>query len=306
MNTQNLFLLSLMPENDRPVKIATSIAIALGLSLSFWFSTLEFFIEPIFFEPPKDESMAVSMRLDTPKPPQPITPPKKIAPPRNSSSTKKVQSQGNPKARQAIARLNLITSRSQSQHLSAYELFKNSNLNKDLDKVLKNMPRLTQQGTTVLGEPRGKANGTFNNGWSEGGSGGLGDALQSILGGPAQALTTKAIGGKLAPPRLNEISLGNSHGGRSASEIQQVVRARMPGLRHIYNKFLKTNPGLSGKVTLKFTISPSGQIVSCECVHHTTGLDAFAEQIRQTVARWTFRSVASGNTTVSIPFAFTE
>ena len=86
----------------------------------------------------------------------------------------------------------------------------------------------------------------------------------------------------------------------------KVVRQRTPGLRHIYNKFLKKKPGFQGKVTLKFTIAPGGEVISISIASSTTGYGEFDAQIKGAVSNWTFSKVKSGNTTVTIPFTFSE
>ena len=80
----------------------------------------------------------------------------------------------------------------------------------------------------------------------------------------------------------------------------KVVRQRTPGLRHIYNKFLKKKPGFQGKVTLKFTIAPGGEIISISIASSTTGYGEFDGEVKNAVSRWKFSKVKSGNTTVTI------
>jgi TonB family protein len=100
--------------------------------------------------------------------------------------------------------------------------------------------------------------------------------------------------------------MGPGNSARSASDIMKVVRQRTPGLRHIYNKFLKKRPGFQGKVTLQFTVSPGGEVISIVVIASTTGYAEFDADIKRAVGRWTFTKVKSGNTTVTIPFTFTE
>ena len=100
--------------------------------------------------------------------------------------------------------------------------------------------------------------------------------------------------------------MGAGGGSRSAADIMKVVRQRTPGLRHIYNKCLKKKPGFQGKVTLRFTIAPGGEIISISNVSSTTGYAEFDNEIKNAVSRWTFSKVKSGNTTVTIPFTFSE
>ena len=138
-----------------------------------------------------------------------------------------------------------------------------------------------------------------------GGSGGIGDDISNLIGGSAGAISTKSMGNARAP-KENEIEWGSGTASRSATDIMKVVRQRTPGLRHVYNKYLKKMPGFQGKVTLKFTIAPGGEIISIALASSTTGYSEFDNEIKNTVGRWKFSKVKSGNTTVTIPFTFTE
>jgi TonB family protein len=100
--------------------------------------------------------------------------------------------------------------------------------------------------------------------------------------------------------------MGSAGASRSASEIMKVVKQRTPGLRHIYNTHLKKKPGFQGKVTLKFTIAPGGEIISITVANSTTGFPEFDSAVKSAVGKWTFNKIKSGNTTVTIPFTFTE
>lgn len=134
---------------------------------------------------------------------------------------------------------------------------------------------------------------------------GIGDGLAGLLGGGGGGIATKAKG-SIRTPSERDIDMGAGGGSRSAADIMKVVRQRTPGLRHIYNKFLKKKPGFQGKVTLKFTIAPGGEVISIAIASSTTGFGEFDAQVKSAVGRWTFSKVKSGNTTVTIPFTFTE
>ncbi|MBR4916690.1 MAG: TonB family protein, partial [Fibrobacter sp.] len=188
---------------------------------------------------------------------------------------------------------------------AAYDLMKNQKFTKDIDKVLKDVAGLQTTGKTVLGGRRGKADGGFNEGYAEGGAGGIGDGLAGLFGGGGGGISTKAKG-NIKTPSARDIDMGAGGGSRSAADIMKVVRQRTPGLRHIYNKFLKKKPGFQGKVTLKFTIAPGGEVISISIASSTTGYGEFDAQIKSAVGNWTFSKVKSGNTTVTIPFTFSE
>ena len=99
---------------------------------------------------------------------------------------------------------------------------------------------------------------------------------------------------------------------RSASDIMKVVRQRTPGLRHIYNKFLKQQPHFHGVVSLRFTIAPGGEIISISIASSTTGYGEFDNEIKTAVSRWNFGKFkcddgnVANETTVTIPFTFSE
>lgn len=119
------------------------------------------------------------------------------------------------------------------------------------------------------------------------------------------ASNTKAKGSIKVPSERN-IGIGIEGNSRSVADIMKVVRQRIPGLRHIYNKYLKKIPGFQGEVTLKFAIAPSGKIASISVISSTTGSDEFDGEIKSAVGRWKFNEVESGNTTVTFPFSFSE
>ncbi|MCL1955891.1 MAG: TonB family protein [Fibromonadales bacterium] len=169
-----------------------------------------------------------------------------------------------------------------------------------VDVKLKYNEKVNYTYKVDLGGRRGSATGGFNDGYAE-----IGDALGGLMGGSAGGLGTKAKG-SLKAPSARDIDMGSGDGSRSKAEIMAVVNVLMPGLRNIYNKYLKLKPGFSGKVTLKFTIAPSGDIVSINIVSSTTHYDEFDEAVKNMVATWKWKAIKSGNTTPTIPFNFTE
>lgn len=93
---------------------------------------------------------------------------------------------------------------------------------------------------------------------------------------------------------------------RSAKSIDVVVKQRTTDLQKIYNQYKEDKPGFGGKVTLKFTIDPKGDVISMSIAASTTNDSNFDEIIKMAVSTWNFGRVAKGNTTVTIPFTFSE
>jgi TonB family protein len=298
---------SLMPETDARVQKFTGVFGIVALACAMWFSTMELVVDEIMFEDVESEQLTATLKIEEKKEEKKEKKKEKKADKKRKKSGGggKPRGKGNPKAPQTRGVLKLLTARTSKANFGAYDLMKNQKFAKDIDKVLKNVAGLQTTGKTVLGGRRGKADGGFNEGYAEGGSGGIGDMLGGLLGGGGGSIGTKAKG-NIRTPSARDIDMGSGGGSRSVSEIMAVVRARTPGLRHIYNKHLKEKAGFSGKVTLRFTIAPGGNIIQISIAGSTTGFSKFDNAIMSKVKLWRFKKIKSGNTTVTIPFTFSE
>ncbi|MBR2209860.1 MAG: TonB family protein [Fibrobacter sp.] len=300
------FIASLMPESDKKMGAIAGVSLVVALAICIWASMYEQVVAEVVFDNADSVDLTTSMQIEQKeekkeekKKPEPKKPRKK------AGGGGKPRGKGQPNAPQTRGVLKLLTAQTKNASAAAYDLMKNQKFTKDIDKVLKDVAGLQTTGKTVLGGRRGKADGGFNEGYAEGGSGGIGDGLAGLLGGGGGGIATKAKG-SIKTPSMRDIDMGAGGGSRSAADIMKVVRQRTPGLRHIYNKCLKKKPGFQGKVTLRFTIAPGGEIISISTVSSTTGYGEFDNEVKNAVSRWTFSKVKSGNTTVTIPFTFSE
>ena len=298
---------SLMPESDKKMGAIAGISLVVALAICLWASMYEQVVDEVVFDDSAAADLTASMTIDEKKEEKKEEKkkeePKK--PRKKAGGGGKPRGKGQPNAPQTRGVLKLLTAQTKNASAGAYDLMKNQKFSKDIDKVLKDVAGLQTTGKTVLGGRRGKADGGFNEGYAEGGSGGIGDGLAGLLGGGGGGIATKAKG-SIKTPSERDIDMGAGGGSRSAADIMKVVRQRTPGLRHIYNKFLKKKPGFQGKVTLKFTIAPGGEIISISIASSTTGYGEFDGEVTNAVSRWKFSKVKSGNTTVTIPFTFSE
>jgi TonB family protein len=113
--------------------------------------------------------------------------------------------------------------------------------------------------------------------------------------------------GTIKLPSISDIDFKyEKKASRSASDIVKIIRQRTPGLHFTYYKHLRKNPGIKGKITLKFTIAPKGEISDISIVSSTTQNREFDTEIQRYVSRWMFHKIKSGKTTVTIPLTFTE
>ena len=299
------FIASLLPESDKKMGAIAGVSLVIALAMCIWASMYEQVVAEVVFDNADSVDLTTSMQIEQKEEKKEEKKPEPKKPRKKAGGGGKPRGKGQPNAPQTRGVLKLLTAQTKTASAAAYDLMKNQKFTKDIDKVLKDVAGLQTTGKTVLGGRRGKADGGFNEGYAEGGSGGIGDGLAGLLGGGGGGIATKAKG-SIKTPSMRDIDMGAGGGSRSAADIMKVVRQRTPGLRHIYNKCLKKKPGFQGKVTLRFTIAPGGEIISISNVSSTTGYPEFDNEIKNAVSRWTFSKVKSGNTTVTIPFTFSE
>ena len=93
-------------------------------------------------------------------------------------------------------------------------------------------------------------------------------------------------------------------GSRSAKDVLEIMHQRKPGLRHVYNKFLKKKPGFEGRVVLRLEIASSGEVLHTAVAYSSTGYKEFDNAVRDYVGGIPFGEVESGNAKVTIPLTF--
>lgn len=92
--------------------------------------------------------------------------------------------------------------------------------------------------------------------------------------------------------------------GRTFAEIRKVVAAHVAGLKYLYDKELKRNPSLGGKMTVEFVVTPPGRVANVRIVH--SGLDhpELEHSIVSRIETWKFPSKDTEPTRVTFPFDF--
>lgn len=134
------------------------------------------------------------------------------------------------------------------------------------------------------------------------GMSGIGDCL---YGSPmVNDSTRKKPKGFAQTPQESYIEIAPG-GTLSVKSIMKTLKQRNPGLRHIYNKYLKKKPGFAGNVFITLTIADDGSVTKTTIKSSTTAFKEFDEEIARTVLRWIFAN-SNGKTTVTIPFVFME
>lgn len=91
---------------------------------------------------------------------------------------------------------------------------------------------------------------------------------------------------------------------RDNNAINAIVASHKTSIRMSYERYLKRDPTLSGKVTVRFTIAASGKIARVTVIENTTGNTALENEIIRKIKFWKFEEIAEGDVTVTYPFVF--
>jgi len=88
------------------------------------------------------------------------------------------------------------------------------------------------------------------------------------------------------------------------SIVSKEVRSRLGAIKACYERALKRNPSLSGKIVVHWTITAAGTVSGIDVENDTLGDSEVASCIKSLVARWRFPAPAGGSVEVSFPFVF--
>jgi TonB family protein len=86
--------------------------------------------------------------------------------------------------------------------------------------------------------------------------------------------------------------------------LARYVKSRLRAIQNCYEKELKRNPSLKGKVVVRFSIKPSGKTGDIEIEENTLGNEAVGSCIRTVVRSWAFAFKPDDDVPVVYPFVF--
>lgn len=94
---------------------------------------------------------------------------------------------------------------------------------------------------------------------------------------------------------------------RTPMALSNVIKPEQARLVYVYEKWLKKDPNLTGKLVIRFTILANGSVSSVDIVSSTTNNPEFDSTICRYIKRWEFSPISenSGSVTVVYPFVFT-
>jgi TonB family protein len=97
-----------------------------------------------------------------------------------------------------------------------------------------------------------------------------------------------------------------NYSSRSAEEIAELVAEKRGSVMYVYNKHLRTDPLLMGRVDVAMIIHPSGRVSDVEIVSSNMYNQAFELELISSIEQWRFGSVDSseGPLPIQLPFSF--
>lgn len=99
-------------------------------------------------------------------------------------------------------------------------------------------------------------------------------------------------------------SKGERSAGRSIEEIQIVFDRNKSAIFSVYNRALRKNPSLQGKVVLELTIAPSGKVTRCVLVYSELQDAVLGKKISQRVKLFKFEAKDVSEVTITYPIEF--
>ena len=103
---------------------------------------------------------------------------------------------------------------------------------------------------------------------------------------------------------LSIIGPGSDDPSRSSSTVDSIIRGRMGAINSVYNRELRSNPSLEGKVVVSFTVSSDGTVTRANVISSTLSNSKLENAIVSNIMLARFPSTSSGDITVTYPFTF--
>lgn len=143
----------------------------------------------------------------------------------------------------------------------------------------------------LAGGPKGSGTGSAADIGTLGTSGGGQVKLEEK--GPA------AIRGKVADaaPEVESADIDRN-------KLNAFLRGRIRAIQGCYEKELKRNPSLKGKVVVRFSITTGGRAAEIEIEQDTLGNDAVSSCIKTVIRGWVFPFKPDSDVSVAYPFVF--
>ena len=259
--------------------------------------------KPIPEEPPRLAKLIFEKEIIKPPPPPKAVVkkaiPKKAEAPKPVKKPKKVVLNKprpvKPKvtARQKAEKSGLLAlsdSLSDMRQNTVTKSFRNTNLSQAGGRARKTERAILTAGTTRSSGGIQTASFSRNTG-----GGSLAGRSTTAVHSPAGNAETGRVGGK---------GKGSRSAGRSIEEIQMIFDRNKGSIYSVYNRALRKDPTLQGKVVLRLTIAPNGKVTHCSIVSSELGNATLSSKITSRVKLFKFAAKDVNEVTITYPIDF--
>lgn len=143
---------------------------------------------------------------------------------------------------------------------------------------------------------------------AETGSGGIvtSSLSRGIGGSTLSGRSTSRVSSSLADSvaAAGRRIVGSGKASRTDEEIQIVFDRNKSALYRLYNRELRKDPTLQGKIVLKLTIAPSGQVTMCKVISSSLEAPVLERKIAQRVKLFNFGKKKVDAVTITYPIDF--
>jgi len=238
---------------------------------------------------------------------------KPLKPSSNRGASAQSSGGGSHKARVTnMGVLGIVDGNITGKAVATADIFAKGGFASDIDAILSGVGGLKPSGDGGVGRKgaRGIGYGTgFGpSGFGGDGPGGIDNLMNSLMGsnsGSNLDLKMRKSDLKVSPTWKDG---GVLTGGRSRASIQRVVMQNMAALRHAYSRRLREKPGMSGTVTVKFSIDEFGKVIFAQMMSSTVNDAELETTVVSRVRSWVFEKIDKPGdvTEVTYPFTFTQ
>jgi TonB family protein len=97
---------------------------------------------------------------------------------------------------------------------------------------------------------------------------------------------------------------GGAYGARSEVSLYAVLQKNLGRLQYVYEKHLRQNPTIGGKVEVEVIIRSDGTVGKVTILSSQIPLPAFQEELKAAIQRWRYDVIDEGRVRVVYPLVF--
>ncbi len=196
--------------------------------------------------------------------------------------------------------LGLIGGTGEGSASSSVDYLLDQGLVKELDDLVGRSTNL--QNRNAGGSGNGSGSGDDLDALLAQGLGGVDDLISNDSGVERVELEKKGSVNIQAPQTVSGSQ--EARGQRSAESVMSIINSQRGRVMYTYNKHLRQDPALRGKVSLDVTIDAGGRVSNVQTVESTIQNQNFIRDLINILRGLRFSAISEGTVTVNVPFVF--